>query len=221
MAKIKKKNVLLLQPHSDDILFSCSKFLFERENYGDVVIMTMENGNSKRVAEDIALCELFNVRHETLDEDYEDTSYYEYYKRFKTFKSEECIPILEDLYGIKFLKNLRKKLRIFVKEYLENDYLVVTCLGIGQPMHHFLMENTKDLAHLFYRDFPHSYKRKTQECFNSKIGFELVEEFFSEEEHSMKFDIAKKIYKTQSSLLFFEKGYIDKKLPEQFYTLKV
>lgn len=217
MAKTKKQDILLLQPHSDDVLFSSSKFLFEREDYGDVKIMTLEDGNAKRVAEDVALCDLFRVRHETLGIDYEDTSYYEYYKKFKKFEPENCLPVLEDFYGLPFLKDMRKKLRNYVKKHKENGYIVVTCLGIGHPMHDFLMENTKDLADLFYRDFPHSYKRKAQDAFNSKIGFELFDEFYNKEDHDMKFQIAKKIYKTQSGLLFYEKGYIDKQLPEQFY----
>ena len=88
-------------------------------------------------------------------------------------------------------------------------------------MHYFIKECIEDLTDLFYRDFPHSYKRKAQLDFNNiKDRFELDSEFFDEDDHEVKFEVSYQIYKSQRSLLFFEKGYIDKKIPEQFYKLK-
>ena len=46
--KNSKQKLLLVQPHSDDILFSCSYFLFS-DKY-DVEVLTVEN-NEKRIAE--------------------------------------------------------------------------------------------------------------------------------------------------------------------------
>ena len=53
MAK-KKIKLLCVQPHSDDVLFSASHFLFD-DKY-EVEILTIEN-NTKRVAEDEKLYE--------------------------------------------------------------------------------------------------------------------------------------------------------------------
>lgn len=218
-----KNKILLVQPHSDDILFSASKFLFNSSDYKMVKVLTVESGNEKRVQEDIELCELFQVGYENLGLDFEDTSYYHYYKVFKhkVFEADNCREVLIDLYGKEFLKDIRKKLRKFVNSHILAGYQIVTCVGVGHPMHQFVMECIKDLTDLFYRDFPHSYKRKTQGAMEDVLSaFKLKEEYFNEEEHTLKFDIAYKVYKTQRSLLFFEKGYIDKKIAEQFYVLK-
>ena len=55
------KNVLLISPHSDDILFSASQYLFNREKYGKVVLFTVEN-DENRLEEDAALAELFDMK---------------------------------------------------------------------------------------------------------------------------------------------------------------
>jgi hypothetical protein len=215
-----KQNVLLIQPHSDDILFSASKYLFERDNYGEVKILTIEKGNPKRVDEDIQLCELFNVEYLNLGFDIEDDSYYHYYKKHTVFESENCLPVLKERYGKEFLSEIRESLRKLVKKHKKRGFKILVCLGIGHPMHQFIMECVEDLTDLFYRDFPHSYKRKTKVEFENLTRFKLKSSYFDEENHKMKFDVAYQIYKTQRSLLFFEKGYIDKKIAEEFYTLK-
>jgi hypothetical protein len=215
-----KQNVLLIQPHSDDILFSASKFLFDKKRFGDIKILTIEKGNQKRVNEDIELCELFDVKYENLGFDFEDDSYYHYYQKHKIFLSDNCDEILEDRYGSEFLYSIKTKLRKFVKKHRNLNYKIVVCLGVGHPMHYFVMNCVKDLSDLFYRDFPHSYKRKAKLDFENLTEFILESEYFDEENHEMKFEIAYQIYKTQRSLLFFEKGYIDKKISEQFYKLK-
>lgn len=216
-----KQNILLIQPHSDDILFSASKFLFERNKYGKIKILTIENGNKKRVAEDQELCDYFDVTHISLNYEFEDDSYYHYYKTFTTFHSSECMGVLKDRYGKPFLKQIKEDLRAEVKKYRKLNYKIIVCLGIGHPMHFFIRECVKNLSDLFYRDFPHSYKRKTKVDFENCLSeFVLEEEFFDEDYHAAKFEVAYQIYKTQRSLLFFEKGYINKQLSEQFYKLR-
>lgn len=215
-----KQNILLVQPHSDDILFSASKFLFNKDKYGKVKILTIENGNEKRVKEDIELCNLFDIKFDNLGINFEDDSYYHYYQKHKIFLSENCDEILLDRYGSDFLDELKSKLRKYVKKHKRLDYEIIVCFGCGHPMHYFVKECIKDLSDLFYRDFPHSYKRKTKLDFENNTEFILESEYFDEDEHKVKFDIAYQIYKTQRSLLFFEKGYIDKKISEQFYKLK-
>lgn len=218
-----KKDVLLIQPHSDDILFSASKFLFNRNKFGDVKVLTIENGNKTRVAEDELLAETFGVTYDNLGFEIEDDSYYHYYKVFnyKVFDSDNCHDVLVDRYGTTFLSEIRSTLRKYVKKHAKRGYQIVVCLGVGHPMHWFIMDCIKDMADLFYRDFPHSYKRKTAlEMEKVFTKFILESEYFDEDNHEVKFQASYEIYKTQRSLLFFEKGYIDKKLPEQFYKLR-
>ena len=215
-----KQNFLLISPHSDDILFSASKFLFERRKFGDVKILTIESGNEKRVNEDKELCELFNVNYDNLNFDFEDDSYYHYYQKHKVFLSENCDEILIDRYGSDFLDDIKSKLRKYVKKHKAKNYKIIVCLGVGHPMHYFIKECVKDLSDLFYRDFPHSYKRKAKTDFDNVSEFILESEYFDEDNHEVKFEVAYQIYKSQRSLLFFEKGYIDKKISEQFYKRK-
>jgi hypothetical protein len=218
----KKSKVLLIQPHADDILFSASKYLFNKDNYKDVKILTVESGNQKRVKEDEELCKFFGVGYINLGIDFEDDSYYHYYKRFNTFSWGNCSAILTERYGKEFLDDIKKRLKKIVKTHKKDGYKIIIPLGVGHPMHWFVRNCLGDLADLFYRDFPHSYKRKTALDLKdvTESYFELDNEYFDEDEHEMKFQISYQIYKTQRSLLFFEKGYIDKKIPEQFYTLR-
>jgi hypothetical protein len=213
------KNVLLISPHSDDILFSASKYLMNRDNYGDIVLFTIEN-DEKRLKEDAELCELFDMTLIHGEMLLGDKSYYEYYNvlKNKVFDYEEAESCLLNLYGKKFLKELKREIRHYVKRYSSEGYEIVVCLGIGHPMHHFVRKSVEDLADSFYRDFPHSYKRKTQKCYEETCNeFKLDSEFDTTDTNETQFSIAYNIYKTQRSLLFFEKGYMDKKLPEQYY----
>ena len=218
-----KKNLLLCQPHSDDVLFSASKYLFDASKYGKVVLFTVEGGDQKRQDEDRALCNLFGIHdYITSNVEFVDDSYYTYYKelKFKKFGISESWECIGHRFGEDFLSTLKDDIRRTVEKYKKKNYEVVTCLGIGHPMHFFLRNSIEDLADVFYRDFPHSYKRKavgSLEEFTS--GFLAEPELhFDEEQHQMKWEIAYQVYKSQRSLLFFEKGYIDKKLPEEFYT---
>lgn len=217
-----KQKILLIQPHSDDILFSASKYLFNSSDYKDVKVLTVEGGNAKRVSEDEELCKFFGVGYINLGLDYEDDSYYHYYKIHRTFSWNNCHRILIERYGKEFLKELRTILREIVKAYKSERYQIIIPLGVGHPMHWFVRHCLGNLADIFYRDFPHSYKRKTALDLKdvTSYNFELESEYFNEEEHEMKFQLSYQIYKTQRSLLFFEKGYIDKKLPEQFYKIR-
>lgn len=218
MAK-KKKNIFLIQPHSDDILFSASKYLMNRDDYNQIILYTVEN-DEKRLKEDEELCELFNLDQMHGKVLNGDKSYYEYYNvlKNKVFDYNESETCLINLYGNEFLKNLRKKLRRVTKDFKEDKFEIVVCLGIGHPMHHFVRKCVEDLADSFYRDFPHSYKRKTQKCYEETCNeFKLDSEFDTTDTNETQFSIAYNIYKTQRSLLFFEKGYMDKKLPEQYY----
>lgn len=218
---MKKGNLLLISPHSDDILFSASKYLFNRDEYDDVAFFTVESGEEKRVMEDLALCELFGIEtYFNSDVVFTDKSYYHYYKEMgcKDFNRQDSEKCLIEVYGKEFLNDLAEDILKKVKKYKKKGYKIVTCLGVGHPMHLFLRDTLIDLADEFYRDFPHSYKRKGLKNFESlNLKMVLKHEHFDQEQHDLKFEIAYDIYKTQRSLLFFEKGYIDKNIAEQFY----
>lgn len=217
------KKILLVSPHSDDVLFSASKYLFNISKYSESVLFTIEN-NEKRLHEDELLCEIFGIKNlitsETLN--FEDKSYYHYYKEMKckNFSIEEAKECMIQYFGKDFIKELKKEIRNVVKKYKKDGFEIVTCLGVGHPTHWFVRECLEDLADVFYRDFPHSYKRKGLKNFEDTVyQLELIEEYkLDEDEHSIKWDTAKQIYKTQSSLLFFEQGYIKKNIPEQYYS---
>lgn len=216
------KKILLIQPHSDDILFSASKYLFDIDDGDSIVLFTVEP-DPKRLAEDIALVELLGLTDlETTSKDFIDSSYYHYYKEMKckTFNIREAEACMKQCYSKSFLFTLEREIIEIVKRYKKLGFTIITCLGIGHPMHWFVREAIGDLADIHYRDFPHSYKRKGLEEFEKVSKGKLMMEHFDETEHTLKFDIAKKIYKTQSSLLFFEQGYIKKKIAEEYYFVK-
>ncbi len=216
-----KRKVLLVQPHSDDVLFSASKFLFDKKQYDKIVLFTVEGGDEKRVAEDKILCDTVGVdKYINSNIEFTDNSYYTYYKdlKFKNFNIENSKICLEKEFGKKFLKELKKDIRKIVKSYKKKEYDVVVCLGIGHPMHWFVRNCIEEFADIYYRDFPHSYKRKGLVGLEEATeGLKLHTEWLDEDLHELKFETAYQVYKSQRSLLFFEKGYIDKQLPEEFY----
>lgn len=217
------KKILLIQPHSDDILFSASKYLFNKDKYKDIVLLTVEN-NPIRNKEDEDLAEVFGITNIHLKSLEKDESYYHFYKEDKKrkFSFEKSYSSLVDYLGDKILIEIKEELNKVVDSYKKKGYEIVCCLGVGHPMHYFVRLCIEKKVDIFYRDFPHSYKRKTAECVATELGdFKLKNSYkLSEEQHEMKWDIAYQVYKTQRSLLFFEKGYIDKNLPEEYYVKK-
>ena len=73
---------------------------------------------------------------------------------------------------------------------------------------------------MFYREFPHSYKRRSQkQVERQKKEYKLLNQVAVEPFADVKWDLAKKFYKSQSGLMFYEQGYIKKNLPEELYAL--
>jgi len=89
---MKTEKLLLIQPHSDDILFSCSHFLFLPQY--EVQVLTVEN-DPKRIAEDEKLFDFLNIPFHHLDLDFKDDSYYEFHKNYKG--AETLPPITEEV----------------------------------------------------------------------------------------------------------------------------
>lgn len=215
------KKFLLFQPHSDDVLFSASKFLFDDE--AEITLFTLEK-NQDRLKEDRILQEFFPNIKKIISTvvDYEDNSYYTFYKELKEkeFNAEAAQEVVEYDFE-EILPNLKKQIDNTIKVFKANGYKIIAPLGVGHPMHFWLSEQLKKHADLFYRDWPHSYKRKAKNFMKERLNeFVLKESFFDDELHELKFEIAYQTYKSQRSLMFFEKGYIDKKLPEEFYIFK-
>lgn len=217
MAKKKKKDLLLIQPHSDDIIFSASYYLFNRKKFGKVTILTVEY-DSKRLDEDKQLCEKFNVELIGLKTKVESKNFHkEYYSTRKKIDDESAWEFCLDKIGEKKMNKMIKSLDKVLDKY--SDRTIITPLGVGHPFHWLVTLLTQDSADIFYRDFPHSYKRRNQDYLKLVLEERFTKkfEYLDKEKHAEKFDTVKKIYKSQSSLLFFEKRYIDKQLPEEFY----
>lgn len=219
----KKKKVLLIQPHSDDILFSASKFLFESKKYKKVKMLTVENVSEKRILEDVEICKHFNIDLIIPDTKISSEDFHkEYYHQYKEMDDVDCLNFCKKKIGSKNINKLATELSKIIKKHKDEGYLIVSCLGVGHPFHWLINFLTADYSDLFYRDFPHSFKRRNQNYFNfvTENEFELDFNHFDEKEHSEKFELISKFYKSQKSLLFFEKRYIDKKLPEQYFKKK-
>lgn len=223
MAKNKKRNLLLIQPHSDDIIFSAANFLKERNKYDQVIMLTVEY-NEKRLEEDRLLCEEFDMELFTLRTKVSSENFHkEYYSDKKLMSDDSAFTFCLMKIGENKMLKLASELD-GILEVLSNDgFKIVTCLGVGHPFHWLVRSLTEKHADLFYRDFPHSYKRRNKEYFvgltSKKFKLKEVHELTGllEEDGADKFQFVKDFYKSQSSLLFFEQGYIKKMLPEEYY----
>ena len=218
-----KTDLLLIQPHSDDILFSCAKYLFESADYKSVTVLTFEN-DEKRIKEDERLLDFFgNLKIEHLNVDYIDKSHKEYFQQNKRV-SDNAFQFLEAKMGEKKMVEFFKQYERYLidKKKKSTNLEVITCLGVGHPFHYFVNYLTSDEADYFYREFPHSYKRRNQDQYKELLaeGYKMSHEYDEKEMNKLKFDVASKVYRSQSGLMFFEYGYIKKCLPEQYFTFK-
>lgn len=217
--KNSKQKLLLVQPHSDDILFSCSYFLFS-DKY-DVEVLTVEN-NEKRIAEDKALFKFIGIPFHHLEVEFDDQSYYGYHKKYKTVNVEDSLFYLREYFGSSVLNNIELALAEFVNNFTKKNKgcVVVSPWGIGHPFHLFVRDTLEKYISVlwYYREFPHSYKKRSQhQVEEQKEKYELLFEKPIDDFFDVKYELFKKFYKTQKSMLWFEKGYIEKKLPEEIY----
>lgn len=221
--KNRKIKLLLIQPHSDDILFSCSYFLLHTDEY-EVEVLTIEN-NPTRITEDRKLFEFLNIPFHHLDADFDDQSYYGYHKKHKEVTVEESIIWLREFFGNSVLVDVKSKLRKFLYDFFKThkDYTIVAPWGIGHPFHIFVRDLLEDMkfSMWYYREFPHSYKRRSKlQVEKQQSDYEIIKRFPVKDFYDVKWAIAKKFYKSQSSLLFFESGHIKKQYDEEIYILK-
>lgn len=211
------KKVLIVSPHSDDAMFNCGKYILTGKY--DVEILTVEN-DPKRIQEDKNLYSFLNIPLHHLEVDFIDNSYYGYFKTFKGVNHNDAHAYLKEYFGQEVLDDVKSSILKFVRKFRKRNEgcIVLAPLGIAHPFHYFVHEVLLEEADLFYREFPHSYKKRSQQQFNACLAhFGRKYQFDDLDVHEAKFDLSKKFYKSQSGLLFFESGYIKKQLPEEFY----
>ena len=217
-----KKKLLCIQPHSDDVLFSASHFLFD-ERY-EVEVLTIEN-NAKRVAEDEKLYGFLEIPYHHLSVEFDDQSFYGFHKKYDTCNSENSIEWLNEFFGEDKVKDIRDEIVKFIKTFKKkhNDVQIVVPWGVGHPMHTFVRDTIESVTDglWYYRDFPHSYKKRARQQVKEQLeDFVILNSTPVAEFFDVKWDLARKFYKSQSGLLWYEQGYINKQLPEDIYVRK-
>ena len=219
------KKILIIQPHSDDALFSVSHLIFSDR---DISILTIEN-NPKRVSEDEKLYEFLGKNYHHLSVDFNDQCFYDFHKQYKSLNSKNGNDFLKEYFGEKKLDEIRKSVENFVSNFINKSksrVVIYVPWGIGHPFHLFIREViehafSKKQEIRFYRDFPHSYKRRaSQQIAEESLNFDLYKKYPVEDFADIKWDLARRFYKSQSGLLWFEQGYIKKNLPEEVYVRK-
>ena len=220
----RNKKLLLVQPHSDDILFSCSHLLFD-DSY-EKEVLTIEN-NSKRIAEDERLYQFLGIPFHHLEVEFDDQSYYGYPKQYKEVTVEQSYTYLREFFDSYTLNEIEDAVEKFLSKFFKRnkveDVTVVAPWGVGHPFHLFIRDvlEKKISVMWYYREFPHSYKRRSQaQVDKQKKEYKLLSSTPVEDFDDVKWELAKKFYKSQSSLLWFEQGYINKRIPEEVYVNK-
>lgn len=216
---MKKKKILAIQPHSDDVLLSASHLLLSGKY--DVQVLCVES-DPKRVPEDQKLYEFLGIPYANLGIEFIDNSYYEFHRRYKGCRLEDAVAYLREYFGDDLLHEIRNAVIKWVKSYMEKnpDAQIVGPLGIGHPFHLFVHELLRASPYRvqYYREFPHSYKRRSQEQLKEvQSRMTVVRSVPVEDFADVKWQLASKFYRTQSGLLFYEQGYIKKNLPEEVY----
>ena len=219
MGKIKQK-YLIIAPHSDDALFCCSHVLFFPEY--EVQVLTVEN-DEKRVSEDAKLFEFLNIPFHHLELDFKDESYYGYNKAYpKGITLENAYKYLNEYFGRETLSEIEDTLIEWVRKFLKKNkgYKILAPWGVGHPFHFFVRETLQsgfsDMD--YYREFPHSYKRRSQaQVEEQRKDWYLERSVPVEEFADIKWKLASKFYRSQSGLLFYEQSYIKKNLPEEIW----
>lgn len=215
------KTVLAIQPHSDDVLLSASHVLLNVKFNTSVLCVECD---PKRMAEDKRLFEFLQTSYDNLGIEFVDNSYYEFRDRYKKTGAtwEEVEPFCEEYFGADLLKRVRGALISKVREFLKKnpECEILAPMGIGHPFHQYVHETIRQNfpQARFYREFPHSFKRRAQEQLQeAQSRMHLVRSVPIDEWADVKWSLASKFYRTQSGLLFYEQGYIKKNLPEEVY----
>lgn len=215
------KKYLIIQPHSDDALFNCFHILINPEL--EVEVLTIEN-DPKRSEEDRNLYGFLQIPVHHLDLQFKDESYYGYFKEYKETTDADSMEYLKRYFGTEKVKEIEKSVVKWVKSYVKKHpgVKILVPWGVGHPFHLFVRDiianNFPPEDVQYYREFPHSYKRRSKHQVEVQSAqYELIESVPVQDFHEIKWQLASKFYRSQSGLLFFEHGYIEKKLPEEIY----
>ena len=220
--KNSKQKLLLVQPHSDDILFSCSCFLFS-DKY-DVEVLTVEN-NEKRIAEDKALFKFIGIPFHHLEVEFDDQSYYGYHKKYKTVNVEDSLFYLREYFGSSVLNNIELALAEFVNNFTKKNKgcVVVSPWGIGHPFHLFVRDTLEKYISVlwYYREFPHSYKKRSQhQVEEQKDKYELL---FEKPMISLMISThySKNSTRHKSRCFGLRRGILKRNCPKKFILIKI
>ena len=214
------KKFLIVQPHSDDAILSCSRYLFNQEGW-KVRVLTVEK-NEKRLAEDAKISEIIGVKYSNLGVELMDDLYHDFFKEYggnAELKEDNVLEFYVNRLGEEKVVELSTALNEKLDFFRSKGYQIICPLGVGHPFHYLvrmLIQNTDDF--IFYRDFPHSYKRKANAQFVKETSALSAPEIFDSKEISeLKYEIAQKCYKSQSGFFFYERSKILQNIPEEFY----
>ena len=214
------KKFLIVQPHSDDALFSAFTWLLKHGQNTEV--LTVEN-NDKRVAEDVKLYEFLNIPYSHLSVSFDDQSFYDFHKKYSEVTEDNALEHLINYFGADKVAEIKDAIVETLEKKVDKETQIIVPWGIGHPFHLFVRiaieQEYDDL--IYYREFPHSYKRRAQSQVKRQLeSFNLFKIIETKSIEDIKWSLARKYYKSQSGLLWFEQGYIKKHLSEEFYKRK-
>ena len=213
-----KKKFLIVQPHSDDAILSCSRYLFDDKI--EVEVLTVEK-NDRRLEEDRKISDLIGVKYFNLGVEVTDGYYHDFFKTFgrnAELNQDNVLNFYAEKFGTDKIVELAERLNEIISAYKLSGYTILCPLGIGHPFHYLVKILIQDNDKLiYYREFPHAYKRKAELQFVKEIDNLSCETFDDKEISNLKYQIAQKYYRTQSGFFFYEKERIAKNLPEEFY----
>lgn len=209
---------LLVQPHSDDIILSLYHLLKTNEPE-NLEILTIEN-DEKRLKEEIPLYKELGINFTVFPEILpKDDSYGDFFKAHKQVDSVNAISFFQARWGIKPIDTFMDYFPKYLEYKKQQGFQIWLPLGAGNAYHKLVTEAGKEKVDFFYRDWPHSYKRRGMKQMEEEINkgeygivYEAEEEYLKE-----KFDVFYKFYKSQRSLLWFEKSKSEKYYTEQVY----
>jgi len=211
--------ILLIQPHSDDIVLSCFNQILKEEN--EVTILTIEH-SERRHLEDKKLQDFFPNLTIKRGLEFEDFSYKKYYENDsrKKFNPFEAVSLIESELGKENIDKIKNLIDGTIEEGFDEIY---TCMGIGHPLHQLVYKLSKGKATHLYRDWPHSYKARNISYYKYqkeellKVEPELIgdEDFLQ-----LKEQIFCGVYKSQSGLAFYERGHMKKHFQDEIYKVK-
>ena len=219
---MKKEKLLIVQPHSDDALLSCSHCLLT-EGY-EVQVLTVEC-DPKRIAEDEKLYDFLGIPFHHLNVEYIDNSYYAFREKYKDVTIENSYEFLRNYAGKDTLAEIEYELIEFVRKFFKKNkgYTLMAPWGIGHPFHLFVRDVLEQSISImqYYREFPHSYKKRAQAQIERMTegghAYTLKKKVEITDFADVKWKLASKFYRTQSGLLFYEQSYVKKNLPEEVY----